>query len=153
MANFYALADVFVLPSRTDCFAIVQIEALLSGAPLVTTDIPGAREIVKVTGAGRLVRPRDAEALAEGIVEVLQHPEPVAPSREVIQGVFDPERAIDEYEELLLRLVASRRGRRRRLRGGSKVPRGLNAVPSSSPDGHLGDRRSDSGADGKRSSQ
>ena len=66
MADFYAMCDVFVLPSRTDCFAIVQVEALLSGTPLVTSDIPGAREVVRVTGAGTLVPPGDSPALADG---------------------------------------------------------------------------------------
>jgi glycosyltransferase involved in cell wall biosynthesis len=116
MANFYALADLFVLPSRTDCFAIVQIEALLSGTPLVTTDIPGAREVVRVTGAGRLVNPRDPRALAEGIVEVLKNPESVEPNPHDVRGVFDPKRSIDEYEELLLKLIQTRRKRGLRLR-------------------------------------
>jgi len=33
MANFYSMCDVFALPSRTDCFPSVQIEAMLCGTP------------------------------------------------------------------------------------------------------------------------
>ena len=68
MADFYAMCDAFVLPSRTDCFAIVQVESLLAGTPLVTSDIPGAREVVRVTGAGTLVPSGDPAGIADGIV-------------------------------------------------------------------------------------
>jgi glycosyltransferase involved in cell wall biosynthesis/ubiquinone/menaquinone biosynthesis C-methylase UbiE len=109
MANFYALCDLFVLPSRTDCFPSVQIEALLSGTPLVTADIPGAREVVQVTGLGRLVEARNPQALAEGIVAVLSDPSSYQPARERVRAVFDTTRSLDEYEGLMERLVAARR--------------------------------------------
>jgi glycosyltransferase involved in cell wall biosynthesis len=112
MANFYAMCDVFALPSRTDTFAIVQVEALLAGTPLVTTDIPGAREVVRVTGAGVLVRPRDPIALADGLVRVLTGPERYLEAAAAVREVFDPDRSLDAYEGLLLRLIRARAGRR-----------------------------------------
>jgi glycosyltransferase involved in cell wall biosynthesis len=108
MADFYAMCDVFVLPSRSDSFAIVQVEAVMSGTPLVSTDIPGAREVVRVTGAGRLVRPCDPAALAAGIVEVLRNPRPYQPRPEQVRAVFDPDRSIERYEELMLELHRAR---------------------------------------------
>jgi glycosyltransferase involved in cell wall biosynthesis len=110
MADFYAMCDLFVLPSRTDCFAIVQVEALLSGTPLVATDIPGAREVVRATGAGRLVPPRDPAALAEGIVEILRDPGRYRPTPATVRAVFDPDRSISRYEDLMLGLLHQRRG-------------------------------------------
>ncbi|TEU08071.1 MAG: glycosyltransferase [Anaerolineales bacterium] len=47
------MCDVFALPSRTDCFPSVQIEAMMCGTPVVATNILGAREVVRVTGMGR----------------------------------------------------------------------------------------------------
>jgi glycosyltransferase involved in cell wall biosynthesis/ubiquinone/menaquinone biosynthesis C-methylase UbiE len=108
LANFYAMCELFALPSRSDCFPSVQIEALMSGTPLITTDIPGAREVVQVTGMGHLVRARDPQAFAEGVIAALQNPIP-RPTREQVQRVFDMQRSIDEYEQLMRTLVAQHR--------------------------------------------
>ncbi len=105
----FLLQDLFVLPSRSDSFAMVQVEAALCGTPLVSTDIPGAREVVRATGAGRLVRPGDPVALADGIVEILRDPAPYRPSQQAVRAVFDPERSVSQYEDVLLGLVRARR--------------------------------------------
>ena len=109
MANFYAMCDLFALPSRTDCFPSVQIESLMSGTPLVTADTPGAREVLQVTGLGRLVAPRDPQALADGIVALLSDP-PARPTRAQVRAVFSTERSLGEYEALMRELVLARPG-------------------------------------------
>lgn len=122
LADFYAMCDLFVLPSRTDCFAAVQLEALLCGTPVVATDIPGAREVVSVTGLGRLCPAGDPVALAAAIIESLRAPLP-RPSRAEVAAHFDPATAIDRYEALLLKVV----------QGESPRPSRLTAQPEPSP--------------------
>ena len=107
LANFLAMCDLFALPSRSDCFPSVQIEAILCGAPVVATDIPGAREVVKVTGMGRLVTPGDERALAEGILDVLGNPGRYRRTRSEIRSVFDLEKCVDEYEAVLRGLLVN----------------------------------------------
>jgi glycosyltransferase involved in cell wall biosynthesis len=108
MANFYAMCDLFVQPSRTDMMGLVQIEALLCGAPLVVSNIPGARVVVRETGFGRLTPPRDPRALAQTIVETLRNRQRYCPTRSAVRTVFNTERTLAQYEELLMRLVGER---------------------------------------------
>ena len=110
LANFYAMCDVFTLPSRTDCFALVQVEALLCGTPLVTSDIPGARIVVQQTGMGRLVEAGNPPSLAAGIVEVLTNPQQYRPDHGKVRALFDLPTTIDRYEKCLDEVAVKRTG-------------------------------------------
>lgn len=101
IANFYAMCDVFVLPSRTDMFALTQAEAMLCGVPVVASDIPGARVVVQETGFGKLAPPRNPTELAETICEVLQNRDAYSPKREKVNEIFSREKSLDQYQSLL----------------------------------------------------
>ncbi|MCB0961406.1 MAG: glycosyltransferase [Acidimicrobiales bacterium] len=101
LAAFYAMADVFVLPSRSDCFAAVQVEALRCGTPLVATDIAGGRSVVATTGAGLLVAPDDPAALAAAIAEVLDDPARFAPAVAAAPQHYRPDLAVAAYRALV----------------------------------------------------
>ena len=77
LSAFYQHCEVTVLPSTnsTESFGIVQVESMACGTPVVASDIPGVRQPVKMTGMGRVVPPADAHHLAEGINQILDHPE------------------------------------------------------------------------------
>ena len=62
--------DVFVLPSYREGVPRVLLEAAACGVSVVTTDVPGCREVVIHGETGLLVPPRDNQALAQAI-EVL----------------------------------------------------------------------------------
>jgi glycosyltransferase involved in cell wall biosynthesis len=101
LADYYAACDVLALPSDSDCFALVQVEAMRCGTPVVATDIPGGRVPVLETGMGVLVPPRDPEALARAIIDVLAQREAyVKPSAE-IDAVFSFRETVDRYEQHL----------------------------------------------------
>ena len=64
LAAVYALADVFVFPSRTDTFGLVMLEALASGIPVAGYPVPGPLDLIGTSGAGVLDRDLRKAALA-----------------------------------------------------------------------------------------
>ncbi|ODP39444.1 glycosyltransferase [Sphingomonas turrisvirgatae] len=80
-----AAADVMALASASEGLANAWVEALASGAPLVTSDAGGAREVVTAPQAGRVVA-RDPAAFAAAIAELLAAPPPRAAVRRMAAG-------------------------------------------------------------------
>ena len=101
LADFYAACDVLVLPSDSECFALVQAEAMLCGTPVVASDIPGARVPVRVTGMGRLFRAGDAADLAAALDDVLGDRSRFVVAPEKIAATFALGRTVDAYEAVL----------------------------------------------------
>jgi glycosyltransferase involved in cell wall biosynthesis len=54
LVRYYAAADVFVFPSRTDTFGLVMLEALASGVPVAAFPVPGPLDVIGDSGAGCL---------------------------------------------------------------------------------------------------
>lgn len=69
---YHAGCHVFVGPALgRESFGIVLVEAMAAGLPVVASDIPGYREVVRADVDGLLVPPGDAAALAQAIERVL----------------------------------------------------------------------------------
>ena len=65
---------VYVLPSSWEAFPIGVLEALACGVPQVATDVGGTREAV-MPETGLLIAPRDPDALADAVIELLRDPQ------------------------------------------------------------------------------
>ncbi|MDE0004451.1 MAG: glycosyltransferase [Rhodospirillaceae bacterium] len=74
VATYFADADVFVLPSRSEAFGIVLLEAMACGVPIVATRVSGPLEILEEQTA-LLVPSDDPEALATAITSAFEAPD------------------------------------------------------------------------------
>ena len=99
--NFYASIDAFVLPStnRLEAFGIAQAEALLCDIPVIATDLPGVRTLVRQFGHGVVIPPSDVRALSVALREVLGGTGTTRSNAALGDGV-------KEYVELIRRLLA-----------------------------------------------
>ena len=71
MSEVYASASIVVLPSYREGLPKVLLEAAACGKAIVTTDVPGCREVVSGGVNGILVPPRNSSALATAIAGLL----------------------------------------------------------------------------------
>lgn len=91
--SYYTHADVVVIPSLTESFSRVVLEATHVGVPVVMTDVGLAGDVIIDKESGRVIAAFDDGLLAEAIVDVLLHPHDavayVTTARSIIQSRFD----------------------------------------------------------------
>jgi D-inositol-3-phosphate glycosyltransferase len=75
LSTFYRAADVVVVPSQSESFGLVALEAAACGTPVVAAAVGGLRTLVDHGRTGFLVEGRDPGAFAAYVGEVLSHPE------------------------------------------------------------------------------
>jgi glycosyltransferase involved in cell wall biosynthesis len=95
--------SVYCMPSYGEPFGMTLLEAMASGVPVVTTDVGGPPFIVHAEG-GRVVPMRDAERLADALVEILSDRELQASmgayNRRRVEQEFDWSRSLDRMENV-----------------------------------------------------
>jgi glycosyltransferase involved in cell wall biosynthesis len=74
LRDLYRAADIFVLPTRADCYSLACIEALASGLPCVTTNVGGIGDILEEGKTGHLLRVGDAKTLGDVLEALLADP-------------------------------------------------------------------------------
>ncbi len=81
LAAELAGADCLVLPSRHDSFGMVVAEALAAGAPVLVSEMVGAKDLVTAGESGWIVPAGDAAALAGRMLWCARHPQEVRAMR------------------------------------------------------------------------
>lgn len=103
--KYMRCATIFVLPSLTEGFPNVLIEAMACGCPVVAFDCPtGPREILGTSEYGELVEHMNLEALAERINKLLSSDERLSHLKE--QGAtrathYDANRIVEQWVNIL----------------------------------------------------
>jgi len=99
-------SDLFVLPSRSEPFGIVLLEAMAHGLPVVASDVGGIPEVLPKQGDALLVPADDAEALTNAMLKSID--------RELLEGsvvnrehamAFEWRNQVKRFESIYLNMI------------------------------------------------
>jgi glycosyltransferase involved in cell wall biosynthesis len=116
MPDVFAESHIVCLPSKyREGVPKVLIEAASCGRPIVTTDMPGCREIVQDGENGILVTPGHAQAVADAVMQLLEDEELRAKmgdrGRALVQKEFSVERVVEKTVEVYHDILQKKRTR------------------------------------------
>jgi glycosyltransferase involved in cell wall biosynthesis len=96
LGAYYRACDVFVLPTLEDIWAVVVLEAMAFGKPILCSKYAGAKEMVMEGENGFVFDPYEPEKLAELMGRLIREPELIeklgAKSREIV-APYSPQEA------------------------------------------------------------
>ncbi len=75
LSTYYRAADVCLVPSRSESFGLVALEAAACGTPVVAADVGGLRTLVKHGRTGLRIASRDPDAYVDAVRRLLNDPE------------------------------------------------------------------------------
>ena len=75
VSTILSIFDLKVLPSLTEGFGLVIVEAMAMGKPIIATDVGGVKEILTDGETGLLIPPKNPEVLADKIIYLLKNQE------------------------------------------------------------------------------
>jgi len=111
---FYSAADVCVMPSYSESFGLVGLEAQACGCPVVASDVPGLRSVIRDAVSGYLIRGDDPAEYADRIGRLLADPElarQMGRRASMLAQRFSWTRTVDRLESLFDDAIESNDGR------------------------------------------
>lgn len=108
----YHQADVFVMPTYSEPFGWVFIEAMAAGLPIVATNITAIPEMVTTGENGFLIEPGDRVALAQSIEQLIKNPElrqkMGRQGRDLVEHKFNAQTHFEKLEHLFHEAISVR---------------------------------------------
>ncbi len=102
-------ANVFLLPSASESFGLVALEAMSAGVPVIATSVGGPREFVEDGCTGYTARPHDLARMARLAIRILRHPAQARDmsrnARAVAIRKYHVNKIARRYEDLYLEVV------------------------------------------------
>ncbi len=110
LLRLYRESDVFVLPTRADCLAVVLGEAMASELPIITTRVGAHAEAVDDGESGFVLEADDAASLRDRIERLVADPDLLQRmgkrSRQIGEERFDMQKNADRIADILVGLAS-----------------------------------------------
>ncbi len=105
LAEYYKLAEVYVMPSKKEGFGIVFIEAMYYGLPVIGGNKDGSVDALCDGSLGLLVNPDDQQEITAAIKKVLNDVNAFVPDRKLLLEKFSNETYRQNLKNILERLL------------------------------------------------
>jgi glycosyltransferase involved in cell wall biosynthesis len=101
-------SDLFVLPSLSEGFPLVILEAMASGLPIIASNVGGLSEIIKDFENGFLVEPKNPEKIAEKVIFLLNDEKlrkTISKNNKEVAKKYSWENVIEKLEKIYFKLT------------------------------------------------
>lgn len=109
VVEILSCADLFLLPSETEAFGLVALEAMSCGVPVVASDVGGLPEVVRQPDSGLLVPVGDVDAMAAAALSFISDKATWAAASAAARDAamaFAADVVVPRYEALYERVLA-----------------------------------------------
>lgn len=110
--EYLSVADLLLLPSRSESFGLTALEAMACEVPVIATRVGGIPEVVEDGGCGYLFEIGDVDGMAEAGLRILADESESSRlgrrGREIAVTRFTTEKIIPQYEDLYRRVIAEK---------------------------------------------
>ena len=107
--DYLSIADLFLLPSQSESFGLVALEAMACEVPVITTRVGGLPEVVAEGETGYLFEIGDVQGMAQAALQLLndegKREHMGKRGREIALANFTTDKIIPQYEKLYETLV------------------------------------------------
>ncbi len=101
LAEHFALADIYVMPSVKEGFGIVFVEAMYYGTPVIAGNADGSTDALLQGKLGLLIEPDNTKAITEALQKMIANRKIYEPNHELLMDNFGYEKYKERLEEVL----------------------------------------------------
>jgi glycosyltransferase involved in cell wall biosynthesis len=88
LADYFSIADLYIMPSKKEGFGIVFVEAMYYGLPVIAGNLDGSVDALCHGRLGKLVTPGNTGEIKEAVQRVMKDPEAYSPDRKLLMEQF-----------------------------------------------------------------
>ncbi len=103
LAGYFAMADIYVMPSRKEGFGIVFVEAMFYGLPVIAGNVDGSVDALLNGELGLLVNPESIGEVRNAVEKILDDPLLYTPDRKKLMEQFSYESYKEKLGSLLVK--------------------------------------------------
>ncbi len=101
LANHFALADIYIMPSVKEGFGIVFVEAMYYGTPAIAGNVDGSTDALLHGALGLLIEPDNVGAITEAVQKIITNKNDFVPDHDLLMENF----GYDAYKRKLEAII------------------------------------------------